>query len=99
MTDRPIIDQAELAGFCRTHHIRKVSFFGSVLRDDFGPESDVDVLVEVAPGIPMGLIRLAGMELELEELLGRKVDLCLSADLREEIHDRVCESARVQYAA
>jgi hypothetical protein len=83
------IDRGVLAEFCRRHRIRKLAFFGSVLRDDFGPSSDVDVLVEFEPGARVGLIRLAGMENELSDLLGRKVDLntsgCLSPYFREEV--------------
>lgn len=82
------IDKDMLADFCRRHRIRKMAFFGSVLRDDFGPESDLDVLVEFEPGTRVGLIRLAGMENELSDLLGRKVDLntpgCLSPYFRDE---------------
>ena len=83
------IDRDALAAFCRRHRIRKLAFFGSVLRDDFGPASDVDVLVEFEPGARVGLIRLARMENELSDLLGRKVDLntpgCLSPYFRDEV--------------
>ncbi|PWH18787.1 MAG: nucleotidyltransferase [Anaerolineae bacterium] len=83
------IDKKALAEFCRRHRIRKLAFFGSVLRDDFGPASDVDVLVEFESGARVGLIRLAGIENELSELLGRKVDLntpgCLSPYFRDEV--------------
>jgi len=83
------IDKEALAEFCRRHRIRKLAFFGSVLRNDFGPESDVDVLVEFDPDAHVGLIRLAGMEHELSELLGLKVDLntpgCLSPYFRDEV--------------
>ncbi len=93
------IPDAEIAAFCRRHHIRKLALSGSVLRDDFGPDSDVDVLVEFEPGHVPGLIRLAGMELELSQLLGgRKVDmntpLCLRRDFRKEVQAR----AEVLYA-
>ncbi|MBA3425649.1 MAG: nucleotidyltransferase domain-containing protein, partial [Rubrobacter sp.] len=60
----------ELADFCRCHHIRKLSFFGSVLRKDFGPESDVDVLVEFEPGHVPGFIRLFEIEQEFSSLIG-----------------------------
>ncbi|MBI5683939.1 MAG: nucleotidyltransferase family protein [Verrucomicrobia bacterium] len=78
------------AEFCRQHHIRKLSVFGSALRKDFRADSDLDVLVEFEPGHTPGLIRLAGMELELSRLLGgRKVDLntplCLSRFFRDEV--------------
>jgi len=68
------IEQSALADFCRRHHIRRLAFFGSVLRDDFRPDSDVDVLVEFEPRHMPGLAFFA-MEAELSELLARKVDL------------------------
>jgi uncharacterized protein len=75
--------------FCRRHRIRKLSLFGSVLRDDFRPDSDVDVLVEFEPGEAPDFFEYVGMELELTELFGRKVDLLtagfLSPYFREEV--------------
>ncbi len=68
------VDQAKIEDFCRRHHIRKLSLFGSVLRDDFRPDSDVDVLVEFESGHVPGLAFFA-MEMELSDILGRKVDL------------------------
>lgn len=90
----------EIADFCRRHRIRKLGFFGSALGDDFGPASDVDVLVEFEPGAAVGLFRLAGLEFELSGILGgRKVDLntpnCLSPYFR----DEVVAEAVVQYVA
>lgn len=98
MTARIPIDQEKIAAFCRRHHIRRLALFGSVLREDFRPDSDVDVLVEFEPGHAVGLIRLAGMELEFSELLGRKVDLRTPADLSRYFRQEVLESAEVQYA-
>ena len=92
------IDCEKIAAFCRHHHIRRLAMFGSVLRDDFRPDSDVDVLVEFAPGYAVGLIRLAGMELELSDILGRKVDLRTPADLSRYFRQEVLDSAEVQYA-
>jgi predicted nucleotidyltransferase len=63
-----------IAEFCRRNRIRRLSVFGSALRDDFGPDSDVDILVEFEPGTRVGL-RFFGMEQELSEIIGRKVDL------------------------
>lgn len=83
--------------FCRKHHIRKLSLYGSVLRDDFRPDSDVDVLVEFEVGHPVGLIRLAAMERELTSLLGRQVDLHTPAELSRYFRDEVMSSAEVQY--
>ena len=88
-----------IEAFCRKWKIREFSLFGSVLRDDFGPASDVDVLVEFEPGARVGLIRLAGMEIELGELLGRKVDLNTAGFLCEYFRDRVLAEAEVQYDA
>ncbi len=95
--DRIQIPRKELAEFCRRNHIRILSLFGSVLREDFRPESDVDVLVEFEPGYPVGFIRLAGMELELSKILGRKVDIRTAADLSPYFRQEVLETAEVQY--
>ena len=84
--------------FCRRHHIRKLSIFGSYLRDDFGPESDVDLLVEFDPQHIPGLLDIAGMEIELSEMLGRKVDLRTAEDLSRYFRDEVVAQAEVQYA-
>jgi predicted nucleotidyltransferase len=92
------IDPEEIAEFCRKNHIRKLAFFGSVIREDFSPESDVDVLVEFEPGVPVGLIRMAGMELELSKILGRKADLRTPEDLSPYFRKEVMESSEVQYA-
>jgi predicted nucleotidyltransferase len=88
-----------LTEFCRTHHIRRLSLFGSVLRDDFRPDSDVDVLVEFEPGYPVGLIRLAGIERELSALLGRKVDLNTAGFLSRYFRNQVLSEAEVCYDA
>ncbi len=93
------IDRAALAEFCRANHIRKLSLFGSVLRDDFGPESDVDVLVEFEPGrVPgYGFIRI---QRELSALFGgRKVDLLTPKSINRRIRDKALAEAEVQYAA
>ena len=90
---------AELSRFCKHHRIRRLSFFGSVLRDDFGEDSDVDVLVEFEPDTRVGLIRLSGMELELGEMIGRKVDLNTRGFLSPYFRDEVLLEAEVQYDA
>lgn len=93
------IVRGNIAEFCKNHHIRKLSLFGSVLREDFRPESDVDVLVEFEPGHVPGFIRLASMELELSELLGgRKVDINTVQCLSRYFRDEVVGTAEVQYA-
>ncbi len=90
------IPRAEIEDFCRKHHIRKLSLFGSVLRDDFREGSDVDVLVEFEPGKGPGLIRLAGMERELSELLGgRKVDMNTPLMLSPYFRDEVLREAEI----
>ncbi len=88
----------KIEDFCRRHHIRKLSLFGSVLRGDFHPDSDVDVLVEFEPGYSVGLIRLAGMEIELSSIIGRKVDLRTPAELSRYFRQKVLDVAEVQYA-
>jgi predicted nucleotidyltransferase len=97
MTTKILIDQREIADFCRRHHIRRLAFFGSVLRNDFGPESDVDVLVEFEPGHVPGLAFL-DMEEELSGILGRKADLNTPGFLSPYFRDRVLAEAEVQYA-
>jgi predicted nucleotidyltransferase len=97
MSAKITIDHEKVAEFCRRHAIRKLALFGSVLRDDFRPESDVDVLVEFEPGATPGLIRLAGMEIELTEMLGRKADLRTPAELSRYFRQEVVETAEVQY--
>ncbi len=93
-----VIPPERLAGFCRKHHIVKLSFFGSVLRDDFGPQSDVDVLVEFDPAHVPGLIRLAGMEFELALLFGgRKIEMFTAQDLSRYFRNTVLADAQVQY--
>lgn len=99
MSARISIDRERIAEFCRRNHIRKLSLFGSVLRDDFRLDSDVDVLAEFEPGAVVGLIRLAGMEIELSEMLGRKVDLNTAGFLSRHFRDRVLAEAEVQYDA
>ena len=83
--------------FCLRHHIRKFAIFGSALRPDFRPDSDVDVLVEFEPGHAPGL-DFFDMEIELSELFGRKVDLNTPGFLSRFFRDRVIREAEVQYA-
>lgn len=99
MSTKISVDREKIADFCRRHRIRRLALFGSVLRDDFRPDSDVDVLVEFEPGATPGLIRLAGMEIELTELLGRKADLRTRAELSRYFRQEVVEMAEVQYDA
>ena len=92
------LPKEKIAEFCRRNHIRRLSLFGSILRGDFGTDSDLDLLVEFdADHIP-GFIRLAGMEIELSKILGRKVDLRTPQDLSRYFREDVINSAEVQYA-
>ena len=93
------INKSQLAEFCRKHHIERLSLFGSVLRDDFTPASDVDVLVKFEPGHVPGFLRLIAMEEELSRHFGgRRVDLVTEQFLNRRIRDNVLSSAQVQYA-
>ena len=87
-----------LAALCRRYHVRRLSLFGSVLRDDFGPQSDVDVLVEFEQGRTPGL-GFFRLEDELAVLLGRRVDLNTRASLSRHFRDRVLFDARDVYVA
>lgn len=87
----------QITEFCRRNHISKLSLFGSVLRSDFGPDSDVDMLVEFMPEQCPGFFGLAGMEIELTELLGRKVGLQTPEELSRYFRQNVLDSAQVLY--
>ncbi|MDY7030724.1 MAG: nucleotidyltransferase domain-containing protein [Thermodesulfobacteriota bacterium] len=93
------ISKTELEKFCRRNHIIKMSFFGSALHDELGPGSDIDILVEFDNDHMPGLLDLAGMEIELTEVFGRKVDLRTPAELSRYFRDDVLEKAKVEYAA
>jgi uncharacterized protein len=93
------LDDAALASFVARHAIRRLALYGSVLRDDFRPDSDIDVLVEFEPGRSPGLLALAAMELELGDLVGSEVELRTYGDLSRFFRDRVRETARELYAA
>ncbi len=93
------IDDAVLEAFCRRSGVRRLGLFGSALRGELRPDSDIDLLVEFEPGRVPGLLLLTGLELELAELLGREVDLRTPGDLSGRILDDVSAAARVLYAA
>ena len=99
MTPGIEIPMAKIAEFCRSNRIRRFALFGSVLRDDFGPDSDVDVLVEFEPDARVGLITLAGMEIELGTILGRRAEMHTVKGLHPHFRDEVLDSAEVQYDA
>jgi uncharacterized protein len=93
------IDPEAVSAFCRRHHIARLALFGSVLRDDFRPDSDVDVLVEFLPGHVPGL-RFVTIEREFSELLhGRRVDLVTAKFLNPRIRERVLSTAEPLYVA
>ncbi len=89
----------KIADFCRRHHIRRLSIFGSVLREDFRPDSDADVLIEFEPEAQVGFIALSQMQRELSELLQRPVDLVPREGLKPLIREAVLSSSEVVYAA
>ena len=88
-----------IAEFCKKNRIRKLSIFGSALREDFGVDSDVDILVEFEPGARVGLIRLAGLEIELAGIIGRNVDLNTPGFLSKYYRDTAIAESEVQYDA
>ncbi len=87
-----------LSELCQRYFVHELSLFGSVLRDDFRDESDVDVLVEFEPDAPIGLIEYVGLQQELADLLGRNVDLVEKLGLKVLIRDSVISSSQVVYA-
>ena len=89
----------QLAEICERHGIARLSLFGSVLRDDFGPDSDVDMLVEFLPSVRCGLLGMARIERELSDLIGHPVDLRTPAELSRYFRDEVIAGAIQQYAA
>lgn len=93
------IDLQEMTELCRQYRINKLALFGSVLREDFGPDSDVDVLVEFAPNARVGLIKFAEIEDALSRLIGRKVDLNTQGFLSPYFRDEVAREAEVIYDA
>ena len=96
--DKLNIDNSAIKSFCIKHLIRRLAFFGSVLREEFHLNSDIDVLVEFEPEAVVGLLRMAAMERELSAILGRKVDLRTPDDLSPYFRDEIISSAQVQYA-
>ena len=93
------ISKKEIVNFCKKNYIIRMSVFGSALRDKLGPESDIDILVEFDQNHIPGLMDIAGMEIELAEMIGRKVDLRTPAELSRYFRDDVIQRARVEYAA
>lgn len=93
------LPREQIAAFCQKHGIRRFAIFGSALREDFRPDSDVDVLVEFEPDRIPTLLKIAAMERELSQIFGgRKVDLRTPEDLSRYFREQVLQEAEVQYA-
>ena len=92
------VDKKSIARFCQKNQIRRLALFGSVLREGFHPESDIDVLVDFEPAHVPGLFGIARMERELSAIFGRKVDLRTAEDLSRYFRQDVLREAEVQYA-
>jgi predicted nucleotidyltransferase len=93
------VDEQRVAELCRRYRVKELSVFGSVARGDWGPNSDIDLLVEFVPNSGIGLIEYAGLMRELSDLMGRKVDLVSKRALKPLIRDSVLGDARLVYAA
>lgn len=101
MVDQPRLDLPvdEIIAVARRYHVCELSLFGSVLRPDFGADSDIDMLVEFEPNAPIGLFEFVRLQDELSELVGREVDLVSKAGSRRFVRDEVLRTRRVVYAA
>jgi hypothetical protein len=99
MSLRIEVDHESVAEFCERNGIRRLSFFGSVLRDDFTPESDVDVLVEFLPDKTVGYFGMARMERDLTSIIGRHVDFRTPRELSKYFRDEVLAEAEDEYVA
>jgi predicted nucleotidyltransferase len=97
--ERVSVSRDELDVLCRRHQIRRLSLFGSVLREDFSAASDVDVLLEFAPGVRVTFFSLARIEDALSELFGRRADVHVSRSLSPYLRERVLSHVRELYVA
>jgi len=93
------VDSASLAALCRRYCVKELSLFGSAVRGEMSPESDVDIMVEFEPGVRTGLIQFECLAEELEALAGRRVDLVTKRGLKPWVRSQVLRDARVIYAA
>jgi uncharacterized protein len=93
--ERLLMSKNQVSEICRLNHIKRLSLFGSVLRDDFRPDSDIDILAEFEPGRMPGFLKLSEIENDLSSILGRKVDLRTPEDLSRYFRDRVMKEAEV----
>lgn len=97
MSPRLAISRDDVAAFCRKNGIRRFSLFGSVLRDDFGPDSDVDVLAEFGPGVRFGYLRLMAMQEELTQIIGRRAEIFEFRALRPWMQEEVAGTMELFY--
>jgi len=95
--ERVNLTKEQIVEFCQKHHIKKFAFFGSILRDDFQPNSDIDILIDLDYSVPTGLMEIAGMEIELSKMIGREVDLSTPDDLSDYFRDKVLAQTEVLY--
>ncbi len=93
------VDEARLSELCRRYRVKELSLFGSAARGEMRPDSDIDLLVEFQPDAAVGLLEHAGLMLDLEQLLGRKVDLVSKKGLKPRVRPFVLADARLVYAA
>ena len=98
LQDRINVADEALAELCRRHHVRELALFGSVLRDDFRADSDIDMLVEFEPDARIGIFELARLQRELAALFGREVDLVPKAGLKPVIRKPILETAYILYS-
>ncbi len=98
MNSQLSIPQADLQAFCRAHAVRELSIFGSAVRGDFGPDSDIDVLIDIAPEARVGLVALQRMRDELTRIFGRPVDLLTKNGINHHIRDAILRDSRVIHA-
>jgi uncharacterized protein len=94
-----VLPEAEIAEICRRYQVRELSLFGSAVRGEMRPDSDIDLLVDYLPGARPSLFDLIGMTNELSDLLGRKVDLGVKRSLKPRYRDHILAEAHVIYAA
>ncbi len=94
-----VINQAAIKTICTHYGVQKLSLFGSAIHGDFGPDSDVDLLVEFQPDQQVGYFRLTELQLALEDVIGRKVDLRTPGELSRYFREQVMQEAVIQYAA
>lgn len=91
------ITTKQIADFCKNNYIKKLALYGSVLGDNYRQDSDIDILVDLEPKAPVGFLEMARMEIELSEMIGRKVDLRTPRELSKYFRDKVVAEAEVLY--